>query len=37
MTYEFRMKPGAGEAPKPMASKAKEDACRLRVLIGIRN
>jgi protocatechuate 3,4-dioxygenase beta subunit len=26
MTYEFRMKPGAGEAPKPMASKAKEDA-----------
>ena len=26
MTYEFRMKPGAGEAPKPMASKTKEDA-----------
>jgi len=26
MTYEFRIKPGAGEAPKPMASKATEDA-----------
>src|SRR4029079_6009305 len=26
MTYEFRGKPGAGDAPKPMASKAKEDA-----------
>ena len=26
MTYEFRMKPGAGEAPKPMAAKATEDA-----------
>ena len=26
MTYEFRMKPGAGEAPKPMASKTREDA-----------
>ena len=26
MTYEFRMKPGAGAAPKPMAAKATEDA-----------
>jgi len=26
MTYEFKVKPGAGDAPKPMASKAKEDA-----------
>ena len=26
MTYEFRMKPGVGQAPKPMASKTREDA-----------
>jgi len=26
MTYEFRMKPGEGTAPKPMAAKATEDA-----------
>ena len=26
MTYEFRMKPGEGSAPKPMMAKAKEDA-----------
>jgi hypothetical protein len=26
MTYEFRMKPGGGAAPKPMAAKATEDA-----------
>ena len=26
MTYEFRMKPGDGSAPKPMMAKAKEDA-----------
>src|SRR3954447_4021822 len=26
MTYEFRMKPGDGSAPKPMGVKAKEDA-----------
>ena len=26
MTYEFRMKPGGGAAPKPLAAKAKEDA-----------
>jgi hydroxyquinol 1,2-dioxygenase len=26
MTYEFRMKPGAGNAPKPMIAKAAEDA-----------
>ncbi|MBI5318111.1 dioxygenase [Bradyrhizobium sp.] len=26
MTYEFRMKPGAGNAPKPLAAKATEDA-----------
>src|SRR3954447_21217351 len=26
MTYEFRMKPGKGEAPKPMGVKEKEDA-----------
>ena len=26
MTYEFRVKPGDGAAPKPMAAKAKEDA-----------
>jgi len=26
ISYEFKVKPGAGEAPKPMASKAKEDA-----------
>jgi len=26
MTYEFRMKPGAGAAPKPLAAKATEDA-----------
>ena len=26
MTYEFRMKPGAGNAPKPMMAKAPEDA-----------
>jgi protocatechuate 3,4-dioxygenase beta subunit len=26
MTYEFRMKPGQGAAPKPMAAKEKEDA-----------
>jgi hydroxyquinol 1,2-dioxygenase len=26
MTYEFHMKPGGGDAPKPMAAKAKEDA-----------
>ena len=26
MTYEFRMKPGGGAAPKPLAAKATEDA-----------
>jgi len=26
MTYEFHMKPGGGDAPKPMAAKATEDA-----------
>ena len=26
MTYEFRMKPGGGAAPKPLAAKAREDA-----------
>jgi len=26
MTYEFRMKPGQGAAPKPLAAKATEDA-----------
>ena len=26
MTYEFRMKPGEGSAPKPMMAKASEDA-----------
>ncbi|MBX9649855.1 MAG: hydroxyquinol 1,2-dioxygenase [Xanthobacteraceae bacterium] len=26
MTYEFRMKPGKGAAPKPMAAKAQENA-----------
>jgi hypothetical protein len=26
MTYEFRMKPGEGSAPKPMMAKATEDA-----------
>jgi hypothetical protein len=26
MTYEFRMKPGGGNAPKPMMAKAAEDA-----------
>ncbi len=26
MTYEFRMRPGQGAAPKPLASKATEDA-----------
>jgi hypothetical protein len=26
MTYEFRMKPGEGSAPKPMTAKATEDA-----------
>jgi hydroxyquinol 1,2-dioxygenase len=26
MTYEFRMKPGGGMAPKPLAAKATEDA-----------
>src|SRR6201995_2061815 len=26
MTYEFRMKPGGGAAPKPMVAKATEDA-----------
>src|SRR5947208_2006366 len=26
MTYEFRMKPGGGSAPKPMMAKATEDA-----------
>jgi hydroxyquinol 1,2-dioxygenase len=26
MTYEFRMKPGSGAAPKPLAAKATEDA-----------
>lgn len=26
MTYDFRMKPGVGNAPKPMAAAAKEDA-----------
>ena len=26
MTYEFRMKPGEGNAPKPMMAKASEDA-----------
>jgi protocatechuate 3,4-dioxygenase beta subunit len=26
MTYEFRMKPGKGDAPKPMAAKVTEDA-----------
>jgi protocatechuate 3,4-dioxygenase beta subunit len=26
MTYEFRMKPGKGDAPKPMAAKQTEDA-----------
>jgi len=26
MTYEFRMKPGEGNAPKPMMAKAKEHA-----------
>ena len=26
MTYDFRMKPGGGAAPKPMAAKATEDA-----------
>jgi hypothetical protein len=26
MTYEFHMKPGGGAAPKPMASRATEDA-----------
>jgi protocatechuate 3,4-dioxygenase beta subunit len=26
MTYEFRMKPGQGAAPKPMAAKAQEHA-----------
>ena len=26
MTYEFRMKPGDGSAPKPMMAKATEDA-----------
>src|SRR5882762_794877 len=26
MTYEFRMKPGQGAAPKPMAAKAEEHA-----------
>src|SRR3954469_4536392 len=26
MTYEFRMKPGKGDAPKPMATKVTEDA-----------
>jgi hydroxyquinol 1,2-dioxygenase len=26
MTYEFRVRPGAGEAPKPLAAKATEDA-----------
>jgi len=26
MTYEFRMKPGEGAAPKPMMAKAEENA-----------
>jgi hypothetical protein len=26
MTYEFRMKPGSGGAPKPMMARATEDA-----------
>jgi hydroxyquinol 1,2-dioxygenase len=26
MTYEFHMKPGAGEAPQPMGVKATEPA-----------
>jgi protocatechuate 3,4-dioxygenase beta subunit len=26
MTYEFRLKPGGGVAPKPLAAKAREDA-----------
>ena len=26
MTYDFRMKPGAGNAPKPMMAAVKEDA-----------
>ena len=26
MTYDFRMKPGGGAAPKPMMAKATEDA-----------
>jgi hypothetical protein len=26
MTYEFRMKPGQGAVPKPLAAKATEDA-----------
>jgi len=26
MTYEFRVKPGDGAAPKPLAAKTKEDA-----------
>jgi len=26
MSYEFRMKPGEGNAPKPMMAKASEDA-----------
>jgi len=26
MTYEFRMKPGDGNAPKPMMAKSTEDA-----------
>jgi len=26
MTYEFHMKPGAGEAPQPMGVKVTEDA-----------
>ena len=26
MTYEFKVRPGGGEAPKPLAAKATEDA-----------
>jgi hypothetical protein len=26
MSYEFRLKPGGGAAPRPMAARAKEDA-----------
>ena len=33
MTYEFRMKPGEGNAPKPMMAKATENAVRQRISV----